>query len=216
MKRIYLVEDHPVMRAGYASLISHEPDLELCGEAGSAEEAIAAVQDLQPDIVVADLSLPGVSGIEFVERLSALGACGAILVVSSHDEALYAERALAAGARGYLMKDEAAEHFVRAVRRVHDGHVYVSKRVGDWLVEGRAWHRSPATVRLTDRETEVFEHFGRGQTTVEIAEQLGLSAKTVESHRGNIKKKLGLSHVAEFSRQAVLYVEHLASQGTSA
>ena len=198
------------MREGYASLISHEPDLEICGQASSAEEAFAVVPGLRPDIVVADLSLPGVNGIELIKRLGALDACGAVLVVSAHDESLYAERALSAGARGYLMKHESAVNVVDAIRRVLGGHLYLSERLRERLILSRisqtALQGSPVDP-LTDREIEVFEHFGRGRTTQEIAERLGLSPKTVESHRANIKKKMGIDHAPEFVQRAVLWVE---------
>ena len=198
------------MREGYASLISHEPDLEICGQASSAEEAFAVVPGLRPDIVVADLSLPGVNGIELIKRLGALDACGAVLVVSAHDESLYAERALSAGARGYLMKHESAVNVVSAIRRVLGGHLYLSERLRERLILSRisqtALQGSPVDP-LTDREIEVFEHFGHGRTTQEIAERLGLSPKTVESHRANIKKKMGIDHAPEFVQRAVLWVE---------
>jgi DNA-binding NarL/FixJ family response regulator len=212
--RIFLVEDHPVMREGYASLISHEPDMEICGEAASAEEAFAVVPGLKPDVVVADLSLPGVNGIELIKRLQALGACGAILVVSAHDEALYAERVLAAGARGYLMKHESAGNVVEAIRKVLAGNLYLSEKLRERLILSRIGQTPPPgspVDPLTDREIEVFEHFGRGRTTQEIADRLGLSPKTVESHRANIKKKMGIEHAPEFVQRAVLWVEQSLS-----
>ncbi len=208
--RIFLVEDHPVMREGYVSLISHEPDLEICGESATAEDAFALIPGLHPDVVVADLSLPGVNGIELVKRLIALDACGAILVVSAHDESLYAERALSAGARGYLMKHESACNVVDAIRRVIEGHLYLSDKLRERLILSRIAQnplQTSAVDPLTDREIEVFEHFGRGRTTQEIAERLGLSPKTVESHRANIKKKMGIEHAPEFVQRAVLWVE---------
>ena len=208
--RIFIVEDHPVMREGYSSLISHEPDLEVCGESATAEDAFSRIPDLHPDIVVADLSLPGVNGIELIKRLVAFDACGAVLVVSAHDESLYAERALAAGARGYLMKHESAGNVIDAIRRVLAGHLYLSEKLRERLILSRLTH-APASASavdpLTDREIEVFEHFGRGRTTQEIAERLGLSPKTVESHRANIKKKMGIEHAPEFVQRAVLWVE---------
>ena len=208
--RVFLVEDHPVMREGYASLIAQEPDMEICGEASSAEEAFAVVPGLHPDIVVADLSLPGVNGVELIKRLKALDACGFILVVSAHDESLYAERTLAAGARGYLMKHESAGNVVKAIRRVLSGQLYLSDKLRERLILTRITQTAPSgspVDPLTDREIEVFEHFGHGRTTQEIATRLGLSAKTVESHRANIKKKLGIEHAPEFVQRAVLWVE---------
>lgn len=206
------------MREGYASLISHEPDLEICGQAASAEEAFAVVPGLRPDVVVADLSLPGVNGIELIKRLHALDACGAVLVVSAHDESLYAERALSAGARGYLMKHESAVNVVDAIRRVLGGHLYLSEKLRERLILSRISQTVPQgspVDPLTDREIEVFEHFGRGRTTQEIAERLGLSPKTVESHRANIKKKMGIDHAPEFVQRAVLWVERSMTSADS-
>ncbi|HEX8299881.1 MAG TPA: response regulator transcription factor [Rubricoccaceae bacterium] len=215
--RIFIVEDHPVMREGYASLISHEPDLEVCGESATAEDAFSRIPALHPDIVVADLSLPGVNGIELIKRLVAFDACGAVLVVSAHDESLYAERALAAGARGYLMKHESAGNVVDAIRRVLAGHLYLSEKLRERLILSRLT-QAPASASavdpLTDREIEVFEHFGRGRTTQEIADRLGLSPKTVESHRANIKKKMGIEHAPEFVQRAVLWVERSLTGST--
>lgn len=213
--RIYLVEDHPVMREGYASLISREPDLEICGEAESAEQGFAEIPAAKPDLVLIDLSLPGVNGIELIKRLAALGSCGRVLVVSAHDELLYAERAIAAGARGYLMKHVSAGLVVGAIRKVLDGQLYLSDRVRERLIMSRIAQTSGPTSSvdpLTDREIEVFEHFGHGRTTVEIAKRLGLSPKTVESHRANIKRKLGIEHAPEFVQRAVLWVERGAAQ----
>lgn len=191
-------------------LIRNEPDMVVCGEASSAEAAFAVIPDLRPDVVVMDLSLPGVNGIELIKRLGALGACGAILVASAHDESLYAERALAAGALGYIMKHESAERVVDAVRSVLRGRLYLSESLRERLALSKARSSSATSSSvsaLTDREVEVFDHFGRGQTTHQIAECLGLSPKTIESHRANIKRKLGIKHAAEFAQRAVVWVE---------
>lgn len=198
-------------------LIRHEPDMVVCGEASSGEAAFAALPDLRPDAVVMDLSLPGVNGIELIKRLGTLGTCGAILVVSAHDEALYAERALAAGALGYVMKHEAAERVVDAIRSVLRGRLYLPESLRERLALSKAKSSSAtnsSVSALTDREVEVFDHFGRGQTTAQIAECLGLSPKTIESHRVNIKKKLGIKHAAEFAQRSVVWVERAkASSG---
>ena len=216
--RVFLVDDHPVLREGYARLIASDAGLEVCGSAGSSEAAFAVVPGLHPDVVLVDLSLPGVSGIELIKQLGALGACGAVLVVSAHDEALYAERALAAGALGYVMKQKPAQTVLDAIRRVHQGHVYLSEQLREGLLLARIAHPStstPAVRDLTDREIEVFEHFGRGRTTAEIAERLCLSPKTVESHRANIKKKLGIETAPAFVQQAVLWVERALADGAA-
>ena len=214
--RVFLVDDHPVMREGYTRLIAGDADMEVCGTADSSEAAFAAVPGLRPDVAVVDLSLPGVNGIELIKRLAAVGACGAVLVVSAHDETLYAERALAAGALGYVMKQEPAETVLDAIRLVHQGRVYLSERLREGLLLARIAHPSTslAAVRdLTDREIEVFEHFGRGRTTAEIAERLCLSPKTVESHRANIKTKLGIETAPAFVQQAVLWVKRALADG---
>lgn len=208
--RIFLVEDHPVMREGYVSLLNAEPDLEVVAEASSAEEGFDLAADTEYDVAIVDLSLPGVNGVELIKRLRSLDADVKVLVVSAHDEALYAERALRAGARGYLMKHESARQFVTAVRTVLDGELYLSESLQNRFLQDRFGHGSEPTStisRLTDRELEVFEHFGRGQSTREVAEAMGLSLKTIESHRANIKHKLGIDRAAEFMQRAVLWVE---------
>ncbi len=208
--RIFLIEDHPVMREGYVSLLNAEPDLRVVAEASSAEEGFELANGLDFDIAIVDLSLPGVNGVELIKRLRSLDPEVRVLVVSAHDEALYAERALRAGARGYLMKHESARQFVTAVRTVLDGELYLSTSLQGRFLQDRFGHSSDSTSsieRLTDRELEVFEHFGRGQSTREVAEALGLSLKTIESHRANIKQKLGIDRAAEFMQRAVVWVE---------
>jgi len=208
--RIFLVEDHPVMREGYVSLLNAEPDLEVVAEASSAEEGFDLATETTYDIAIVDLSLPGVNGVELIKRLRSLDPDVKVLVVSAHDEALYAERALRAGARGYLMKHESARQFVTAVRTVLDGELYLSEALQTRFLQDRFGHTAePASPvsRLTDRELEVFEHCGRGQSTREVAEAMGLSLKTIESHRANIKHKLGIDRAAEFMQRAVLWVE---------
>ena len=208
--RVFIVEDHPVMREGYVSLINSEPDMEVCGEASSAEEAFEKAAALDYDIAIVDLSLPGVNGVELVKRLRSYEDDAQILVVSAHDEALYAERALRAGARGYLMKHESAKKFVDAVRQVLEGDLYLSESLRTRFLNDRFGFGNEggsSVSRLTDREIEVFEHFGRGKSTREVAETMGLSLKTIESHRTNIKQKLGINRAAEFMQRAVLWVE---------
>lgn len=208
--RIFLIEDHPVMREGYVSLLNAEPDLRVVAEATSAEEGFDLSNGLEFDIAIVDLSLPGVNGVEFIKRLRSLNPDVKVLVVSAHDEALYAERALRAGARGYLMKHESARQFVKAVRTVLSGEFYLSESLQSRFLLDRFGQpdESALTIeRLTDRELEVFEHFGRGQSTREVAELLGLSLKTIESHRANIKQKLGIDGAAEFMQRAVVWVE---------
>ena len=210
MNRLLLVDDHPLMRKGLAMTLASDPSLVVTGQAGSAEEALDCVQEQEFDLAVVDISLPGMSGLELVKHLRSIRPELIVLVVSRHDEALYAERALRAGARGYVMKLEAADMIVEAVQRVLAGHVYVSPEVRDRLLEGIAngaslAQHSPMDL-LSDRELEVFEMTGRGVGTREIAERLHLSVKTVESYRARIKTKLNLSSATEFMQHAVQWV----------
>ncbi|GIV59592.1 MAG: DNA-binding response regulator [Rhodothermaceae bacterium] len=211
MKKILIVDDHPLMRKGLALSIESETDLKVVAQAADAEEALAALETHDPDMAVVDISLPGMSGLELIKHMLALKPGLKVLVVSRHDESLYAERAIRAGARGYVMKLEAGEVIVQAVRRVLNGGIYVSEEVNERLLMGIAAGRemlakSPLEV-LSDRELEVFELTGRGLGTREIAERLHLSIKTVESYRARIKNKLNLNTAAELMQHAVQWVE---------
>ncbi len=208
---ILLVDDHPLMRKGLALTLEAEPDLEVVGQAADAEEALDLFDRLDPGLVLVDVSLPGMSGIELTKHLVARQEDLHILVVSRHDEALYAERAVRAGARGYVSKLEADEQIVKAVRYVLRGGIYLSDELKDRMLFGAAAGRkdamqSPLEV-LSDRELEVFELTGRGLPTREIAERLHLSVKTVESYRARIKTKLGLESGTELMQHAVRWVE---------
>ena len=211
MERILLVDDHPLMRKGLAMAIDAEPDLTVVAQAENAEEALDAMEEVSPDLAVVDISLPGMSGLELMKHMMALKPDLQVLVVSRHDEALYAERAIRAGARGYVMKLEAGEVIIKAIRRVLNGGIYVSEEVNERLLLGMAHGRgvltkSPLEV-LSDRELEVFELTGRGLSTRDIAEKLHLSVKTVESYRARIKAKLNLNNAAELMQHAVHWVE---------
>ncbi len=211
MNKILIVDDHPLMRKGLALSLNAEIDLTVCGQAASAEEALDALEELDPDLAIVDISLPGMGGLELIKHLQALRPEMWTLVVSRHDEALYAERAIRAGARGYVMKLEAGERIVKAVRRVLAGGIYVSEEINERLLLGLAAGRpkmaeSPLEL-LSDRELEVFELTGRGRGTREIAERLYLSVKTVESYRARIKDKLNLKTAAELMQHAVQWVE---------
>ncbi len=211
MKKILIVDDHPLMRKGLALSLEAESDLTICGQVADAEEAMDALEKLDPDLAIVDISLPGMSGLELIKHMQALRPELRTLVVSRHDEALYAERAIRAGARGYVMKLEAGEMIVKAVRRVLAGGIYVSEEINERLLLGLAAGRqelaqSPLEV-LSDRELEVFELTGRGLGTREIAERLHLSVKTVESYRARIKDKLNLKTAAELMQHAVQWVE---------
>ena len=208
--KILLVDDHPLLRTGLAMTLDDEPDFEIVGQAADAEEALDVVDRLDPDLVVVDLSLPGMGGIELVKHLQTIRPQTRTLVVSRHDESLYAERAVRAGAKGYVSKLEAGEKIVAAVRTVLRGGIFLSDDVKDKMLFGAAAGRDPMASPLevlSDRELEVFEMTGRGVETKEVAERLHLSVKTVESYRARIKTKLGLTNSTELIAHAVRWVE---------
>lgn len=211
MTRILLVDDHPLLRQGIAMTIEAEPDLQVAGQAGDAEEAVAIFDDLDPDLVITDISLPGMNGLELLKNLLTLHPDLPVLVVSRHDEELYAERAVRAGARGYVSKVAAGDQIVAAIRRVLRGGIHLSEDLKDKMLFGAASGAKDATQTplevLSDRELEVFEMTGRGIPTREISERLHLSIKTVESYRSRIKTKLGLANGTELIKHAVAWVE---------
>ena len=211
MKRtVFVVDDHPVIRWGYISLINQEPDLEVCGEADTAFEALEKIPEASPDLAIVDISLAGMNGIELTKQLQVLHPDLPVLIVSMHDEVLYGDRALRAGARGYIMKREVRTKIVEAIRRLLSGGTYLSDQMSTRLLNqyqgGRFDERSPLE-RLSDRELEVFELYGRGSSTREIAEALFISRKTVESHRNRIKDKLGLESTSQFVQHAVQWFQ---------
>ena len=210
--QIFLVDDHPMLREGMGRLIDGEPGLAFSGGAGSAEQALSEIAGCKPDLVVTDLTLPGRSGLDLIKDLSAMYPDLPVLVFSMHDEAVYAERALKAGARGYMMKEAGSEKMLAAIRQVLAGEINVSPRVSAKILAGLSRHRaSNATSpieKLTDRELDVYGLIGRGKATKEIAEQLHLSHKTVAVHRANIKEKLGIGSVNELMHHAIRWVEH--------
>jgi DNA-binding NarL/FixJ family response regulator len=191
---IFVVDDHPIIRQGLAQLIRQEPDLHYAGDAEDAVEALRAIETVKPDIVIIDISLKSSSGIELIKDLRIRNPEMPILVLSMHDESFYAERVLRAGARGYVMKEEATERVVHAIRRILAGEIYLSDRMAASMlskrVEGRSNSTSFPIERLSDREMEVFELIGHGLGTRQIATKLHLSIKTIESHRANLKVKL--------------------------
>jgi DNA-binding NarL/FixJ family response regulator len=212
MSDIIIVDDHPLMRKGLAMTLDAEPDLAVVGQMDSAEEALDEIESLAPDLAIVDVSLPGMSGMELVKHLQARMPEVKILVVSRHDETLYAERSIRAGARGYIMKLEAGDVIVKAARQVLQGGIYVSNEINERLLLSMAAGgreriaQSPLEV-LSDRELEVFELTGRGSSTRDIAERLHLSVKTVESYRARIKNKLNLDSANELMKHAVQWVE---------
>ncbi|MBV8215649.1 MAG: response regulator transcription factor [Verrucomicrobia bacterium] len=209
-KRVLIVDDHPITRAGLAQLINHQPDLEVCAEADTASNALAALNGYKPDLVVVDITLPDKSGLELIKDITALRPGLPILVISMHDESLYAERALRAGARGYITKREGGRKLTQAIRTVAGGKIYLSEGMAGQILEvfsGGYRARSPIQ-RLSDREFEVFELIGEGLPTNEIATKLHLSAKTVKAHRANIKRKLNLKTITELISFAARWIEN--------
>ncbi len=211
-RRVFVVDDHPVMREGLANLLERAPDLEFAGEAASAVEAMERLPEAQPDLCVVDLSLPGTNGIELIRQIRSLWPSYRILVVSAHSEVLYAERALRAGAQGFMMKDEPPLVILGAIRSVLEGRIALSDVMRDRLLHvflDRGEAADEPVGKLSDRELEVFHHLGRGLSTREIAAALFLSPKTVETYRANIKTKLGLKTASELIQRATLWVESL-------
>lgn len=209
-RRIFVVDDHAVTRKGYVFLIGEEQGLDVCGEAASAEEALAEIP-ADCDALVTDVSLGGMSGVELVKVLQAIRPSLPVLVVSMHDESLYAERVLKAGARGYLMKSEAGAEIIEALRRVLRGGTYVSPALSEAIVRqfsgGGSATPEAGIDALSDRELEALEHLGRGLTTAQIAEAMVVSPNTVESYRARIKKKLGLKTGSDLTRYAIRYAQ---------
>jgi DNA-binding NarL/FixJ family response regulator len=213
-KQIFIVDDHPMMRQGLAQLIGAESDLAVCGEAENAGGALDALGKLKPDLVLADISLPDKNGLELIKDFQAIQPGLSVLVISMHDESLYAERVLRAGGRGYIMKQEGGKKLMLAIRQVLEGKIYVSEKMSANILEifsgRRAGTEGSPLEKLSDREFEVFQLIGQGQGTKDIAEKLHLSVKTVDVHRANIKAKLKLNSMPELIRFAVRWSE---SQG---
>jgi len=214
-KRVLVVDDHPLMREGIAQWIRRAPDLEVCGEAGSAAEALALAAKTRPDLVLTDIALPGRDGLELIKDLRASHPSIPVLVLSMHEESLYAGRALRAGARGYLMKRAGGDRVVEGIREVLKGRIAVSADMATNLLEeysGKRTRTGRASLpHLTDREFEVFRLLGEARSNREIADQLHLSPKTVETHRLNLARKLKVKTSAELMRFAIQHVEREAS-----
>ena len=207
--RVFIVDDHPLFRHGIADLIQSEPDLEICGEAESAPHALEAIRNQTPDLVIADISLRGTNGIDLVKSIKTEHPKLPVLVLSMHDESLFAARALRAGARGYVMKQEALDRVLNAIRAVLGGELFVSPamsmRMIEEFVEGHT-NASSVVSNLTDRELEIFQLIGKGQSLPQIAQSLHLSVKTVETHRAHIKEKLHFTSARELAHFAVQWV----------
>jgi DNA-binding NarL/FixJ family response regulator len=205
--RVFLVDDHPIVRQGLTLLINQEPDLIVCGEAEAAWSVPSALATLNPDILIVDLSLNGPDGIDLLKSIRATDVELPILVLSMHDESVYAERALRAGANGYIMKQEATERVLVAIRRILHHEYYVSDRIANTMLQqlvSKPVHaRESLIATLSDRELEVFRLIGDGHGTREIAEQLHLSVKTVESYQAHIKDKLSLPSARALMQRAI-------------
>jgi DNA-binding NarL/FixJ family response regulator len=208
--KVAIVDDHPIVRQGIAQLIDQEEDMVTCCQAGSAQEAIEIIDQHSPDILLVDISLDGISGIELIKLLKQHGIKAPVLIISMHDESLYAERALRSGARGYVMKQEATEKVLTAIRQVLRGEIYLSERMQgkilQRIINGDDGGLSGIDL-LSDRELEVFRLIGHGYSTSDIGRELKRSVKTVETHRAHLKDKLGLKNAAELTHFAVQWIE---------
>jgi DNA-binding NarL/FixJ family response regulator len=213
-KKIFIVEDHPVFREGMVQMLSSEPDMVVCGEAGDAEKAYPEIMRLKPDLVLVDISLPGTSGLELIRRIRPVNRAVKLLVVSMHDEAIYADRALRAGADGYIMKQEDLQEIIHAIRDVLAGHIYVSEEVMNSNPKAaqapRAQANGRSVAQLSDSELEVLELLGRGKSHPEIARQLRITVKAVDTRGNQIRKKLKFKTANQLIRYAVCWVEDVA------
>jgi DNA-binding NarL/FixJ family response regulator len=210
-KRILVVDDHAVLREGLVAQINRESDLVVCGEAEDARQALASIEKLSPDLVLADITLPGRNGLELIRDIRALRPGLPVLVLTMHDASVFAERVLRAGGNGYISKQQTGRRLIEAIRRVLSGQIYLSDDVSTRLLGSLSGQRptsTPSPVELlTDRELEVFTLIGQAKETKVIAQRLGVSAKTVEAHRASIKRKLKLKTGPELTRHAVLWIE---------
>ncbi|MFZ2280073.1 MAG: response regulator transcription factor [Prosthecobacter sp.] len=209
-KRLLVVDDHPVFRHGICQFLGQFSDVSVCGEASNAQSALAAMRLHQPEVALLDVSMPGTNGIELIKHMLAEQPSLIILMISMHDESLYALRALRAGAKGYVMKQQAMENILEALRKVIGGGIYVSPLFTEKLIfktiQGSEGDLGSPVDKLSDRELEVLQLFGRDKTTREIADALHLSVKTVETHRMHIKEKLGFKDADELMRFAIEWV----------
>ena len=208
--RILIVDDHPIVRQGLSELINHENDLVVCGQAEDSHETIKAIRELNPNMAIIDITLKETSGLELIKDIHTQYPDLPVLALSMHDENLYAERSLRAGAMGYIMKQEATENVIEAIRRILGGEIYVSERMAGKMlrkiVAGQIETSSSQVDSLSDRELEVFSLIGRGHGTRQISERLHLSVKTIETYRAHIKDKLNLADAAELLQYAIQWV----------
>ena len=209
--KILLVDDHPLVREWLANLINEQTDLRVCGEASNTPQAFQLIGDEKPDIVIVDISLDGGSGIDLIKNIKAAHPDVAMIVLSMHDESLYAERALRAGARGYIMKREATKKILQAIRAVLGGKLYISDKISDALaekfIEGRAAITASPVEQLSDRELEVFQLLGCGYSTRQIADHLRLGFKTVQTYSARLKEKFQLDNSTQLLHEAIRWHE---------
>jgi DNA-binding NarL/FixJ family response regulator len=206
-----IVDDHPLIREGLARLINLQPDLRVCGVAHSAHQALNTLPALKPDVVILDITLSGSNGMDLIKDMKLRSLKSLILVLSMHDESLYAERALRAGAKGYIMKEEASKEILKAIHRILAGEIYLSEKMAakmlHKLADGKSDDKTLPEGALSDRELQVFQSIGQGRGTRQIAEELHISPKTVESYRAHIKVKMNLKNAHELTQHAVHWVE---------
>jgi DNA-binding NarL/FixJ family response regulator len=209
-KKIFIVDDHPIVRDGLITIINHDKDLAVCGEADEPQEALKAISELRPDVVIVDITLKNSDGIELTKSIKALYPKLPVIVLSIHDESIYAERALRAGAQAYLMKEVVSDNIVTAIRTVLSGEIYVSNTIGKKMLRklaaGKAGTIGGPMDSLSDRELEIFRLIGQGYKPSKIAKSLHLSVKTVETYRARIKEKLNLADADELLRYAIRWV----------
>jgi len=213
--KVLLVDDHPITRQGMKALVNQQPNLEVCGEADNAAYAIELVSKLQPDLAIVDIALKTTNGIELTKNIKVQAPNLPVLIVSMHDEGLYAERALRAGAMGYLMKQEAGEKIIQAIQRLLQGEIYLSDKIKEKMLHRFVNKKGDGMVfsidTLSDREMEVFQLIGNGYSTRQIAQKLNLSSKTIDSYREHLKLKLNLESGAELVRHAIQWARNEGS-----
>jgi DNA-binding NarL/FixJ family response regulator len=209
--QVFIVDDHPIVRDGLTTIINHEQDLNVCGQADDAPEALKAIDELKPDVVVVDISLKSSNGIELTKSINARHINLFVIVLSLHDESVYAERSLLAGAKAYLMKDAASESIIKAIRTVLSGEIYVSDKISKKflhkIASDKAGTSKTLIEKLSNREFEIFRMIGDGLKASQIAKQLHLSTKTIETYRSRIKEKLNLPNAAELLQYSIKWAK---------
>lgn len=216
-QNIFVVDDHPIFRRGLIALISEEDSLNICGEAEAGLEALEKLKKTAPDLIILDIGLKDINGLDLIKRIHSLHKDIKILILSMHEEEIYGKRALRAGAQGYVMKGEDPNVFLKALQKILDGEIYISDRVNQQLLKGMRGTNSdlhaPPVETLTNRELEIFELVGQGFTNQQIAENLYIALKTVHAHKNHIVAKLGLKNASELVSEAHFYYQHRSTQG---